>query len=54
MVVYVMGMILSMMWWVYVLIMSPFILFAGGFQEFIMGFFALVILLILPLIFYKP
>jgi hypothetical protein len=49
----VIGSILSVMWWIYVLIMSPAILFSGGFEEFFIGLFALVILLLLPAIFYK-
>ena len=47
------GTILSVMWWVYVLIMSPFILFSGGFEEFFIGIFSILILLMLPFIFYR-
>ena len=45
--------ILTTMWWIYVLIMTPSMLFTGGFYEFVLGFFAVVILLMLPAIFYK-
>jgi len=48
------GAILSMMWWAYVLIMSPVLLFSGGIEEFLGGLFAIFIMLLLPLIFYKP
>ena len=53
-VILLIGSILSMMWWAYVLIMSPFMLFTGGIEEFFGGLFAIFILLLLPLIFYKP
>ena len=46
--------ILSVAWWIYVLIMSPTLLFSGGLEEFFIGFFAMLILLLLPAIFYKP
>ena len=49
-----MGTILSVAWWIYVLVMSPMILFSGGIEEFILGFFAMIILFLLPFIFYKP
>ena len=45
--------ILTTMWWVYVLIMSPSILFSAGVEEFFIGLFAIFILLILPMVFYK-
>lgn len=47
------GTVLSVMWWAYVLIMSPFILFSGGFEEFFIGMFSILILLMLPFIFYR-
>ena len=47
------GSILSVMWWVYVLIMSPAILFSGGFEEFFLGLLVMIILLMLPAVFYK-
>ena len=43
--------VLSAMWWIYILIMSPAILFSGGFEEFFMGFFAIIVMLIIPFIF---
>jgi len=46
--------ILTTAWWVYVLAVSPFMLFTGGIEEFFGGLFAIFILLLLPLIFYKP
>ena len=46
--------ILSVAWWIYVLIMSPMILFSGGVEEFILGILVMLVLLLLPAIFYKP
>ncbi len=46
--------VLSIMWWIYVLVMSPMILFSGGFLEFVLGLFLTFILLLIPFIFYKP
>ena len=48
------GTILSVAWWIYILIMSPAMLFSGGFEEFFIGLFATFILLLVPFIFYKP
>ena len=47
------GEVLTVGWWIYVLIMSPSMLFTGGFEEFFLGLFAVGILLILPMVFYK-
>ena len=40
-------------WYIYVLIMSPFMLFSGGFEQFLVGMLAVLVLLVLPFIFYK-
>ena len=48
------GEVLTVGWWIYVLIMSPSMLFTGGFEEFFLGLFAIVVLLMLPMVFYKP
>ena len=48
-----MGVVLTAMWWIYVLIMAPSMLFTGGFYEFVLGLVAVAILLMLPAIFYK-
>ena len=45
--------ILAGAWWLYVLAMAPFVVFSGGIEEFIMGFFAVIILFILPFVFMK-
>ena len=43
--------VLSAMWWIYILIMSPALLFSGGFTEFFVGFIATIVLLLLPFVF---
>ena len=48
-----MSTVLTVMWWIYVLIMAPSMLFTGGFYEFVLGLVAVAILLMLPAIFYK-
>ena len=45
--------VLSLIWWIYIIIMSRVILFSGGIEEFFIGIVAMLVLLILPLIFYK-
>ena len=45
--------ILMAAWWIYILIMSPSMLFSGGVYEFFLGLFATVILLALPMVFHK-
>ena len=45
------GGVLTTMWWIYVLIMAPSMLFTGGFYEFILGLFAILVLLLIPLLF---
>ena len=46
--------ILAIMWWAYVLVMSPMILFSGGIEEFVLGILVMIVLLLIPFIFYKP
>ena len=47
------GGILSGIWWIYVLIMSPSILFSGGIEEFFIGILAVIVLLLVPFIFMR-
>ncbi len=46
--------LLLIAWYIYVLIMSPFMLFSGGIEGFLVGILAVLVLLVLPFVFYKP
>ena len=47
------GGILSAIWWIYILIMSPSILFSGGIEEFFIGILAVIVLMLIPFIFMR-
>ena len=54
MVILMVAVILSVAWWIYILVMSPMILFSGGIEEFVLGILVMIVLLLIPFIFYKP